>query len=346
MFKSRRRLTIFATVFIILVATPIILNRIYNFGLEPVSKNPQEPSQIFIVHPGESVVEIAENLEKENLIKNALAFRLLIGRMGISKNIQAGDFRLSSAMPSRQIAQELTHGVLDVWVTLPEGLRLEEQAAKIEEKLKFGANDVYSFDKGEYIKTAEEGYMFPDTYLIPKDATARQIAQKLRNTFDQKVPQETLEAGVKNDLTAKDIIILASLVEREAKTKDEKPTIAGILLNRIKAGMPLQVDATIQYALAYDSSQKTWWPQITIDQYTSVKSIYNTYLNPGLPPAPIASPGLDSILAAASPVDNNYYYYLHDSAGKIHYAETAQQHNSNVKEFILNGNTPVFSPGI
>ena len=335
MFKNRKKLISFATIFIILVAAPVTLNRIYNFGLEPVSKNPQESSQIFVVHPGEPVVEIAKNLEKENLIKNALAFRLLVGRMGIAKNIQAGDFRLSSAMSSRQIAQELTHGVLDVWITLPEGLRIEEQAAKIEEKLKFGANNVYAFDKSEYIKTAEEGYMFPDTYLIPKDATARQIVQKLRTTFDQKVTQQMLEIGKKNDLSAKDVIILASLVEREAKTKDEKPTIAGILVNRIKAGMPLQVDATIQYAIAYDSSQKTWWPQVTQDQYASVKSIYNTYLNPGLPPGPIASPGLDSILAAASPADTNYYYYLHDREGKIHYAETAQQHNSNVQEFIL-----------
>ena len=335
MFKNRRRLILFAAIFIILVVAPVTLNRIYNFGLEPVSKNPQTTSQIFVVHPDEPVVEIAKNLEKENLIKNALAFRLLIERMGISKNIQAGDFRLSSAMPSRQIAKELTHGVLDVWVTLPEGLRLEEQAAKIEEKLKFSANDVYAFDKSEYIKSAEEGYMFPDTYLIPKDATARQIVQKLRNTFDQKVTPQTLEAGKKNDLTAKDVIILASLVEREAKIKDEKPTIAGILVNRIKAGMPLQVDATIQYALGYDSSQKTWWPQVTQDQYTSARSVYNTYLNAGLPPGPIANPGIDSISAVANPVDTDYYYYLHDLEGKTHYAETAQEHNQNVQEFIL-----------
>jgi len=254
--------------------------------------------------------------------------------MGISKNIQAGDFRLSPAMPSRQIAQELTHGVLDVWITLPEGLRIEEQATKIEKELKFAANDVYSFDKNEFIKLAEEGYMFPDTYLIPKDATAKQVVQKLRATFDQKVDVSILEDR-KNNLSPEEIVILASLLEKEAKTDEEKPTIAGILVNRLKAGTALQVDATVQYAKGYDFAAKTWWPQVTVDDYKSVKSPYNTYLNPDLPPGPISSPGQQAISAAANPADTQYMFYLHDPSGKIHYATTAQEHNKNIQEFLL-----------
>lgn len=335
MFTNRKRLIVFAIIFIILIVTPIALNRYYHFMLGPVSQNQQEPSQIFVVKPGEPLTDIAANLQKERLIKNAFAFRMLVGRMGIAKNIQAGDFRLSAAMSARQIARELTHGVIDVWVTLLEGERVEEQAAKIEKELKFAANDVYQFDKGEYIKIAEEGYMFPDTYLVPKDANAKQIAQKLRDTFDQNAADSLPQKGQNSTLTAQKVVILASIIEREAKTNDEKPTIAGILLNRLTAGMPLQVDATVQYAKGYNMTQKTWWPQVTTDDYKSVKSQYNTYLNPGLPPGPISNPGLSSIEAAANPKDTDYLYYLHDPQGNIHFAKTTQEHNQNIQQFLL-----------
>lgn len=332
--KNRKKIIIFAIIFLILIVTPVALNRYYNYLLEPVRKDIQATSQIFVVKPGEALAQITQNLKRENLIKSPLAFRLMVGRMGISKNIQAGDFRLSTSMSSRQIAQELTHGIIDVWVTLPEGLRKEEQAQIIEAKLKFASNDVYQFDKNEYIKIANEGYMFPDTYLIPKDVTAQQVAQMLKATFDQKVEQSKLDLGQRNSLS-KELIILASLVEREARSPQEKPTIAGILLNRLSAGIPLQVDATIQYAKGYDKTQKTWWPQITTQDYKSVKSPYNTYLNPGLPPDPIANPGLDSLEAAANPQETDYFYYLHDPEGNIHYAQTAQEHNDNIQQYLL-----------
>jgi len=335
MFKNRRRIVIFAIAFIILVVTPAVANRAYNLQLEAVSKNPASQNQIFVVHPGQPVAQIAQNLQKENLIKNALAFRLLVSRMDISKNIQAGDFRLSAAMPARQIAQELTHGAIDVWITLPEGLRIEEQAASIEEKLKFAQNDVYRFDKHEYIKTAQEGYMFPDTYLIPKDSSAQQVAEKLRTTFDQKIPAQTLAAGQKNNLNPEQVVILASILEKEARSNEERPVIAGIILNRLKIGMKLDIDATVAYAKGYDSQKKTWWLQVTPDDNKSLKSPYNTYLNPGLPPGPIANPGLEAIMAAVNPATTEYMYYLHDMQGKVHYAKTIQEHNQNIQQFLI-----------
>lgn len=335
MYKNRKKIIIFAIIFLILIVTPIVLNRYYNFQLEPISKDSQSPFQIFVVKPGDAVAEIAQNLKKENLIKNPVAFRLMVGRMGVSKNIQAGDFRLSASMSSSQIAQELTHGVIDVWITLPEGLRVEEQAQIIEEKLKFAANDVYQFDKNEYIKIAQEGYMFPDTYLIPKDASAKQIVQMLRATFDQKVDKSTLGLDRQNNLSAEELIVLASLVERESKTAQEKPTIAGILMNRLNLGVALQVDATVQYAKGYDQNQGAWWPLIDAQDYESTKSPYNTYLNSGLPPTAIANPGLDSIQAAANPAQTDYFYYLHDAEGNIHYAETINEHNDNIQMYLI-----------
>lgn len=332
MFKVNRKVFIFALLFILLIITPVVLNTYYNFQLKPVSLSTD--SKIFVVSPNTPVVAIAQNLKEENLIKNAFTFRLLVSQMGIGKTIQAGDFRLSPSMSSREIARQLTHGAIDVWITLPEGLRVEEQAEIIEKILNFASNDVYKFDKNQYIDIAEEGYMFPDTYLIPKDATANQISQTLRQTFDQKVGGVTLENSTVSTLTTEELITLASLVEREAKTSQEKQIIAGILINRLNGGIALQVDATVQYAKGYDTQKKTWWPQITTADYKSVKSPYNTYLNSVLPPAPIANPGLDSIQAAASPTQTDYLYYLHDSEGNVHYAETIEEHNQNIQNYL------------
>lgn len=286
-----------------------------------------------MVTPGQPITIIAQNLKDEGLIKNAFAFRLLVAQMGIGKTIQAGDFRLSPAMSSRDIALELTHGAIDIWVTLPEGMRIEEQADIIEEKLKFGSNESYNFDKQEYIKQAEEGYMFPDTYLIPKDATAEIIADQLRSTFKSKV-EESIVGNSSTNSSLEEIVIMASLIEREAKTAQEKPIIAGIINNRLELAMPLQIDATVQYAKGYESSNDAWWPQITREDYKLVKSPYNTYLNPGLPPAAISNPGIDSIRAVLEPEETDYLYYLHDSEGKIHYATTVEEHNQNIQEFL------------
>ena len=328
----KRRIVIFATLFVILILSPVGLNQYYNYLLEPRS-NVESP-QIFIIKQGEPVTTISQNLKEAKLIKSPLAFRLLVAQMGIAKNIQAGDFRFSPHLSSRQIAQELTHGAVDVWITLPEGLRIEEQAQKIEEKLKIPSNDKYAFDKKEYIKIAEEGFMFPDTYLIPKDATASDIAAKLKNTFDLKT-KNLFADKTKSQLSQKETIILASLIEREAKTDEEKPIIAGIITNRLKSNIALQIDATVAYAKGYDTSQNSWWTPVSTEDYRTVKSPFNTYLAPGLPPAPIANPGLMSIKAAINSQDTDYLYYLHDTNGKIHYAKTIEQHNQNIKDFLF-----------
>lgn len=333
MFKSKKRAIILGTIFIVLFVTPVVLNIYYKFLLKSASPNSQE-SKIFVIAPGEPVVEIAQNLEEAGLVKNQLAFRFLVSRIGIGKQIQAGDFRLSPSMSSREIAQELTHGAIDIWITFPEGLRIEEQAEILEKNLKLATNDVYQFDKNQYIELAQEGYMFPDTYLIPKDATAAHVVALLRSTFSEKVDPTVFADGRQNHLGEDQLITLASLIEREAKTREEKPIIAGILINRLKNGIALQVDATVQYAIGKSRDQKTWWSQITQEDYQRVKSTYNTYQIAGLPPGPIDSPGLDSIQAAARPQSTDYLYYLHDSNGNIHYAKTIDEHNQNIQEYI------------
>lgn len=324
-----KRLPLFALLFIFLILTPIGLNFYYKSQLLPLSQ--QEETQIFVVKPSQSIVQIAQNLKEAGLIKNAFAFRLLVAQMGIGKSIQAGDFRLSAHRTSQEIAQELTHGAIDIWITFPEGIRVEEMADIIEAKLKIPTNDKYQFDKNEFISKAKEGYMFPDTYLIPKDTTVDALIDRLTQTFDEKVDPRLFES---DNLADEEIITLASLIEREGKTNEEKPIIAGILMNRFAAGIALQVDATIQYAKGYDAASDSWWPQVSPQDYLRVKSLYNTYLHPGLPPTPIANPGINSIRAAANPADTPYFYYLHDSEGKIHYAKTIEEHTKNVQEFL------------
>ncbi len=333
MVKPTKKTLIFAVFFIILIVAPVVLNQYYLYLLSPVSTQKNEAENIFVITPGQGIGAISQNLKKQNLIRNAFAFRLLVAQMGIGKSIQAGDFKISPSLGAHDIAQELTHGAIDVWITLPEGLRIEEQAERIEQKLKFGESTNYNFDKKEYLKMAREGYMFPDTYLIPKDATARQVADRLTQTFDQKVRSTILDKS-KSKLTADQIVTLASLIEKEAKTSEEKTTIAGIIMNRLSAKMALQIDAAVAYAKGYNSDKKTWWDFVTTDDYKDVKSPYNTYLNTGLPPGPIDSPGIDSIKAALNPADTEYLYYLHDAQGKIHYAKTAEEHNKNIQDFL------------
>lgn len=334
MSRFKKRSIVFAFFFIALITLPVILFQYFNFLLEPVSKNKLGESVIFVIPPGQPLGIIAQNLKEKNLIKNSFAFRLLVAQMGIGKSIQFGDYKLSPAMSATDIAKELTHGAIDVWITLPEGLRVEEEADKIEQKLKFGGNDSYNFDKKEFIKLAKEGYMFPDTYLIPKDATSDMVIQRLLDTFKQKVSDSILDKATNKKMTNEDVIILASLIERESRTVDEKPIIAGIIINRLKKGMALDIDATVQYAKGFDSANSSWWPQITQEDYKSVKSPFNTYLNQGLPPSPIANPGIDSIRAAISPAQTEYYFYLHDADGKVHFAKTAQEHNQNINKFL------------
>ena len=175
--------------------------------------------------------------------------------------------------------------------------------------------------------------MFPDTYLIPKDATAQIVANQLRSTFTSKVEQSII-GNLKTSSSLEEVVTIASLIEREAKTAQEKPIIAGIISNRIKLGMLLQIDATVQYIKGYDSNENTWWPQVTRDDYTRGKSPYNTYTNLGLPPAPIANPGIDSIRAALEPQETEYLYYIHDTEGKVHFAKTVEEHNRNVRDYL------------
>lgn len=294
-------------------------------ALSPVDPNNQE-FKTFVVNQGEGIRSVATRLKAEGLIRNQIAFFVKVKSSGLDRSIQAGDFRLQANMDVSEIIESLTHGVVDVWVTIPEGLRSEEIALKLAQSL--------SIPEKEFLEEAEEGYMFPDTYLLPKEASAAAVVKILRNTFDAKVTPDIRAAIEAQGLTFSQGIVLASIVEREGVSDSDRPVIAGVLLNRIHDDHPLQVDATLQYALGYQSDEKSWWKKSLYDEDKNVKSAYNTYANVGLPPYPISNPGLSAIKAVAYPADTDYYYYMHDDSGQAHYGRTLEEHNDNVARYL------------
>jgi len=293
-------------------------------GLSPASKD--KAPVIFVVRQGEGVREIANRLKTQGIIRDPIVFFLFTRIQGLDKQIQAGDFRINPSMTAPEIANSLTHGTLDIWITIPEGQRALEIAQNLKNKLpeyKDSWND-------ELVKY--EGYLFPDTYLIPRDADINFIINLLKNNFENKY--STLDAP-QNGLTQNQVVIIASMIEREAKNAQDRPLVASVILNRFDIGMKLDIDATLQYALGYQADEKRWWKQGLTNNDKLIESPYNTYKVVGLPPTPISNPGLASLNAVINPAKTNYLFYMTDGNGINHYAETNSQHNENIKKFGL-----------
>lgn len=314
------RIGILAVVIAFLLAGFVIW---WFWGLQAV--NPSDSSsRYFVVRVGSTVRQIGTSLKKEGFINDPVVFFLYLKLKGVDRQIQAGDYKLSASMNLEMLVDALTHGTIDIWVTFPEGMRAEEYSEILKEKI-----PSYNSSWEERL-ISENGYLFPDTYLIPKDADVEQTISILKDTFYRKIAELELSQEAPN---LSEIVTIASLLEREAKTNEERPIISGIIKNRLDAGMALQVDATLQYIKGYDLEKKRWWGSVSSSD-KRIDSPYNTYLYPGLPPSPIANPGLSALSAAINPAQTDYYYYLHDGSGRIHYAATLFQHNENVRRYL------------
>ena len=296
--------------------------------MQPVAKN-QEEHVRFVVPKGQAITTIGKRLEAEGLIKNALVFRVVVEANNLSKLIQAGSFDLSANMSTSEIAHQLTVGTQDVWVTLLEGWRLEEIAESLD------AQGLDFFDKAEFIALAQdsEGMLYPDTYLIPREMSTSNIKNMLTNTFERKVVQGLSEEIANSDRDFQSVLIMASLVEREAKTYEQMRRVAGILWNRIDIDMALQVDATLQYSSGFNTVQQSWWAPPTAAQ-KQIDSKFNTYLHPGLPPKPIANPGVDAIKATLLPIASKDLFYIHANDGMMYTAQTLEEHNANINKYL------------
>ena len=296
-------------------------------NVQPVSS--QKSYVDFTVSPGSTAAQIGSNLFKAGLIRNPTLFKVYVQFSGVAAGIQTGDYRLSPGFNLFQIVDRLAKAPVEVRVTIPEGLRREEIAAKFAKSLDQNQSFIAEFLNDSIGK---EGYLFPDTYQVANNATPGAIIAKMEADFDTRVNSLIPEGS---SLSKSQLITLASLIERETKTGDERPIVAGILLNRLNSGWPLQIDATVQYAVANARCKATvlscsWWEPLGSNDL-GINSVYNTYRNTGLPPGPIANPGLTAIKAAYNPAQTDYFYYLHDSGGTIYYAKTLEEQNANIK---------------
>lgn len=331
-----KKLMLFPILIVLIVVFGAGVGLWANQSFRPVSVT--EKYGEFVIPKGASAGVVANKLEKEGYIRSALAFKLYSQFSGISKGIFAGEYKISPHMTLPQIASTLTSGPLEVWVTIPEGLRREEVAEKFIQGLNKKGDDAASF-RSDFLSASKEleGYLFPDTYLFPNEASASAVVKRMKTTFDNKI-EDYKDNISKSKLSQSEIVTLASILERETKTDQERPMVAGVILNRLDIGMGLQVDATVQYAKGTaDCRQMTanceWWKPLLRDDL-DLNSPYNTYKFRGLPPGPIANPGLSSLKAAILPEENDYLYYLHDSSGQIHYAKTLEEHNANVSKYL------------
>lgn len=275
----------------------------------------------FLITKGSGAEKIGNNLKEAGLIKSSLAFKIYLQVHGLATKVPPGEFELAGNLTLEELVAALLKGPTELWVTVPEGLRREEVVEKFIEGLGLQGEEAIGFRKEFLAESAGmEGYLFPDTYLFPKDVNASRVVSVLRSTFDKKFPD-----------SSERVVILASILERETLTAKERPVVAGILMNRLNNDWPLQADATIQYALGEPGE---WWPRPLTRADLETNSPYNTYKFIGLPPGPISNPGLTSLDAAANPEETDYWYYIHDNDGVIHYAETLEEHNQNVQKYL------------
>lgn len=296
----------------------------------PVNPDSSESVE-FSIEPGTSTRLIAKQLVEQGLIRHADIFRAVLVKEKLGGRIQAGDFQLSQAMSTLEIARALTQAKdKQFGVTLLEGWRREEVAEALVKA--FTAQGV-SFDAQVFLALPEtkEGYLFPDTYFFTVRANEQSVAKTIEANFNQKLAplKAQIEASQYN---LNQILTMASIVERE--TRVDRPLVAGILLKRYLNDWPLQADATLQYAKGFQASTGKWWPTpLAADK--DIESPYNTYKYQGLPPAPIANPSLTAIQATLeAQIDTPYWYYITDNNGQMHYATTYDQHLQNINRYL------------
>ena len=312
--------------FVILVTFPFYW---YFFG--PVSGSNE--SKIFIIPKNIDGFNLVQKLEREKFIKKNKVLEYYIDTFTFFTELKPGGYRLSKNMWAFDVFKKINGKPDLVWISYSSCLRKEQIAEILAEGLDWNSeqltkwNTVYTNLKQEYF----EGVYYPDTYLIPVDEDGEQIAKRLINRFNEKF------APLANRYVAANIrwvtgIKIASLIAREAAGIYDMKLISGIIWNRLDKGMPLQIDATMQYTLGKNKEGK-WWGAIDLKEQKN-DSPYNSYFYKGLPPTPICSPNIDYIDAALNPEETNCLFYLHDHFKQIHCAVTYEEHLENIKKYL------------
>lgn len=298
---------------------------------------------IVVVPKGATAKSVAAALAEKGLIRSELAFRFVAQATGSSSGIKPGAYKVSRAMSISEILDKLVLGdVAAVWVTIPEGYTVEQVADRLSERglvnhAEFAAlarNGAQEFSDILNIPAQGlEGYLYPETYLIPLQPDARDVARQMLETFKSKVAD-----SLGGEITGRTpdgeehskpealhrVIIVASMIEREARVAADRPLVSAVIWNRLRIGMKLDIDATVQYALGRHRSRLYY-------RDLEAESPYNTYTHAGLPPGPISNPGIDSIKAAIHPAEVDYFYYVARPDGSHVFSRTLDEHNAAIR---------------
>ncbi len=316
---------------VLILITGLYLGGWYLELSEPVSSSPHP--QVVFIPPGTPVKEVARLLEERGLIRNRYVFLLEAWRMGVLYDLKAGEYELSPHLSPREIIEILYEGrVITHIITIPEGANVWEVARLL---AKSGLVSREEFlDKALNPEVAQalgipgpsvEGFLFPDTYYFVKGMGVEEILRRMVERFWEiwrKYEDRAREMGV----SVYEVVILASIVEKEAVLAREKPLIAAVYWNRLKRGMPLQADPTVRYALRRFRGKLYY-------KHLRIKSPYNTYRYPGLPPTPIANPGEESLKAVLYPADVPYLYFVSKGDGSHHFSRTYREHLRAVRKY-------------
>jgi len=295
--------------------------------------------KVFSVQSGQSVQQIATELKNQGLVRSKWVLIAYLEFKNLSEKLKAGDYALKSSFNIKQTAEILSQGkTASVKITIPEGWNTKEIADYLEkekaikgkkefEELLFENFD-FSFLSQKPGNNSLEGFLFPDTYFLPFRATPKQIIEIMLKNFDQKLEQNLRDEISKSSYSLYEIVIIASLVEREVKKEDDRKIVAGIIYKRLAQGKPLELDATINFITGKNN------PQSTLNDL-AIDSPYNTYQNIGLPPGPISNPGLSAIKASIYPTKSPYLYYLNrQDTGETIFSQTFEEHLQNQAKYL------------
>lgn len=276
------------------------------------------------IDPGQTLFSVSRELYEDQVIRSPRIFEIAMLSLGNEKSISEGEYYFSEPMTVLQVAMRISgkqFGIDKQRITFPEGFTITNMSDRLTQTFP-------GFDTALFLELTknDQGYLFPDTYGFFPTLAPDVVVTTLKRNFEKKIATLQTEFAL-SPHSKEDIIIMASLIEKEAKGEQDREMISGILWKRIAQGMLLQVDAPFLFLLGKQSSELTM-------RDLALDSRYNTYKYKGLPPGPINNPGLESIRAALNPIQSPYLYYLHDKNGDIHYAATYKEHQANIKQYL------------
>lgn len=349
---------------VVMFMLAIFLIPLSTFAVEITTSDNQKT---FVVSLGEKESDIVEHLYTEKIIKSKDTFKLILDIAKLHDKIKPGGYKIANNLNEIQVIGILISEPSMKWVVIPEGYRKEQIAEVLAKELGWKEKQKmdWIFNITESKADYAEGVYFPDTYLIPVNETGEQISKRMINRFNEKFSYYQNEFS-ENDIKWTTALKIASIVQREAASKEDMPLIAGVIWNRLSENMRLEIDATVQYIKDFNSHINTnvckkedtllwknglcfksslikdpflyvsgndWWKPITVSD-EKINSPYNSYLSDGLPPRPISNPGINAIDAVLSPAVTDCLFYLHDNSKKIHCAKTYEEHLKNIDMYL------------